>query len=145
MISFLMLKQMPLNIKSMLTYIFNEIFNDGSVPEDWNKCTVLAIPKAKGNPDHYKSYRPICLLSCVRKTFERILFMRLDYWAEKFEKLSPTQYGFRKGKGTQNCIALFAYELQNTLCKKSMCLATFLDIESAYDDVDINILCDTLL
>ena len=145
MISFSMLKHMPTNAKYLLIEIFNEIINEGSIPADWYECTVIAIPKSKGNPDHHKSYRPICLLSCVRKTFERILCMRLDYWAEKFEKISPSQYGFRKGKGTQNCISLLACELQNTFSEKSICLATFLDIESAYDDVDISILCDTLL
>lgn len=54
------------------------------------------------------------------------------------------KFGFRKGYGTQDALAVLATDLQQTYINKSMCLCTFLDITSAYDDVIIEILCQQL-
>jgi hypothetical protein len=60
-----------------------------------------------------------------------MLLLRLDLWAEKSGKLSGTQFGFRKGKGTTDCLAVL----------KNQVLVAFLDITGAYDNVLIHILC----
>jgi glycyl-tRNA synthetase alpha subunit len=38
----------------------------------------------------------------------------MDFWAEKNSILSPTQYGFRKGKGTQDCLAMLTTDISKS-------------------------------
>jgi hypothetical protein len=39
---------------------------------------------------------------------------RLEFWADGNGILSPTQYGFRKGEGTQNCLALLMTDISTS-------------------------------
>jgi hypothetical protein len=90
------------------------------------------------------SYRPISLLSCIRKLFERMLLLRLELWAEKLKILSGTRFGFRKGKGTTECLVVLTTEFKTAFHLKNQALAAFLDIIGAYDNVLIDILCREL-
>jgi hypothetical protein len=69
---------------------------------------------------------------------------RLDYWAEKFEILSPSQFGFRKGRGTRDCLSLLSSDIRISFEQKKKTLAAFLDISGAYDNVLIDVLCGNL-
>ncbi|XP_029713933.2 probable RNA-directed DNA polymerase from transposon BS isoform X1 [Aedes albopictus] len=73
-----------------------------------------------------------------------MILVRLEFWAEKHQLLSPTQYGFRQGKGTRDCQALFATDIQIAFRSKQALTAVFLDIKGAYDSVLIDILCQKL-
>jgi hypothetical protein len=92
-----MLKNLPKQAKIFLLEIYNDILLTGVVPDSWQKTKIIPILKPGKSADNADFYRPISLLSCNRKLFEKIIFTRLDYWAERFELLSPTQFGFRKG------------------------------------------------
>jgi hypothetical protein len=76
----------------------NDIINTGIIPESWRKIKTVPILKPGKKPNKADSYRPISLSFCVRKLFERIILTIMDYWAERYEMLSPTQYGFRKDR-----------------------------------------------
>jgi hypothetical protein len=60
----------------------------------------------------------ISMLPCARKLFEKIILTRLVYKAERYEILSSTQYGFRKGRGTRNCVALLSTAIQSAFERK---------------------------
>jgi hypothetical protein len=53
---------------------------------------------------------------------------------EKYEILSPTQCGFRKGRGTKDCVALLSTAIQSSFERKQQTLVGFLDISGAYYD-----------
>lgn len=53
--------------------ILNEIFSTGNFPDSWKRSLVFLIPKPVPG-----KYRPISLTSCVLKTLERLILMRLD-------------------------------------------------------------------
>jgi hypothetical protein len=80
----------------------------------------------------------------VRKLFEKMIYTRLDYWAEKFEILSPLQFGFRKDRGTRDCLSLLSSDIRISFEQKKKILVAFLDISGAYDNVLINVLCGNL-
>jgi hypothetical protein len=75
---------------------------------------------------------------------EKTVCTRLDYWAEKFEILSPLQFGFRKGRGTRDCLSLLSSDIRISFEQKKKTLAAFLDISGAYDNVLIDVLCGNL-
>jgi hypothetical protein len=64
--------------------IFNVFFSTGNITEDWRETKVFSILKPGKKPG-------IAGLSCVRIFFEKMICIRLDYWVERFDILSPSQ------------------------------------------------------
>jgi hypothetical protein len=58
--------------------------------------------------------------------------------------MTSTQYGFRKGRGTRDCLALLTTDVQTSFERNQQTVAAFIDISGAYDNVLIDILCDIL-
>lgn len=143
-IKFSLLKNLPTSAKQLLLRSYNWIFQNKSIPATWQDVKVVAILKPGKESGISQSYRPIGLLSCTRKVLEKMILVRLEFWAEKHQLLSPTQYGFRQGKGTRDCQALFATDIQIAFRSKQALTAVFLDIKGAYDSVLIDILCQKL-
>lgn len=79
-----------------LTFLFN-IITKAKNPKQWKRGLIVPIykggDKLRTSPD---SYRPVCLLSCVLKTFEKIMLSRLQSLV-----LTPNQLqqGFQRGLG----------------------------------------------
>lgn len=143
-IKFNLLKNLPSDAKCRLLNLFNIFLEQNIVPEVWRQVRVIAIQKpGKPATDHH-SYRPICMLSCVRKLMEKIILFRLDKWMESNGLLSDTQFGFRRGKGTQDCLALLSTEIQLAFAKKEQMASIFLDVKGAFDSVCIEVLADKL-
>ena len=65
--------------------------------------------------------------------FESLLLEQVEMWAENENILSPTQYGFRKGKSTRDCIAIITADIKIGFQEKMYTIVVFLDITSAYD------------
>lgn len=144
-IPFAMLRELPMIAKEHLLRLFNTFLNTGMFPESWSGCKVVAIPKPGKDPNIHTSYRPVCLLSCPRKLFEKLIHARLDFWAEKHRRIAVSQFGFRKGFGTQDCLAVFSADLEQTFARKGITLCVFMDVAAAYDDVIIDILYERLI
>ncbi|KAL8559997.1 hypothetical protein ACOMHN_041468 [Nucella lapillus] len=85
----------------MLHSSFQSCWTSGSIPMDWKKATVTAIPKDGKPPQQPFSYRPIALTPHLGKLYERVLKNRLDYHLEKNDILPLFQASFRKGR---NCM-----------------------------------------
>jgi hypothetical protein len=59
--------------------------------------------------------------------------------------LSSSQYGFRKDRGTRNCLALLTTDIQTSFKMKQQIVAAFIDLSGAYDNVLIDIICNILI
>lgn len=62
---------------------------------DWFKeSQMVVLPKPK-RPDYAlpKAYRPICLLNCMGKLFEKVLARHMQYTAQKYGIAHAGQYG----------------------------------------------------
>lgn len=144
-ISFVLIKNLDHQAKLLLLSLFNDFVLFQCFPKQWSVAKVVAILKPDKNPEEATSYRPICLLSCLRKLFEKMLQTRIDHWWESNKKSARTQFGFKKGFGTNDCITILTTDIATVYAQKSICLAAFLDISAAYDNVRIDILCDRLI
>ena len=67
------LKQGISVIAPVLTRIFNLSIQKGIVPQMWQQANVLPIFK-KGKKELLTNYRPVSLLSCNAKLFEKVIF-----------------------------------------------------------------------
>ncbi|CAL1672451.1 unnamed protein product [Lasius platythorax] len=71
---------------------------------------------------------------------ERLVNERLVWWAERHDKLHPWQNGFRRGRScAENLVSLRA-DIRTALHGDEYGMVAFLDVSSAYDNVQFNIL-----
>ena len=95
------LKLTALLIYEPLTQLFNKSLATGKYPISWKLAKVRPIFKKKGTPSEVNNYRPISLLPCISKIFEKIIFSRIYQHVTKFSLLSDKQSGYRPGHNTQ--------------------------------------------
>lgn len=143
-IKFDLLKKLPDVAKERLLNLYNKLLEQNVVPDEWRQVKVIAIQKPGKPASDHNSYRPIAMISCIRKLLEKMILNRLDKWVEDNSLLSDTQFGFRRGKGTNDCLALLSSEIQQAFAQKKQIASVFLDIKGAYDSVSIEVLCDKL-
>ena len=59
------------------------------------------------------NYRGITLLSTLGKLFTWVINNRLESWAEEYGVYIEAQYGFRKRRGTVDCIFVLSQLVDN--------------------------------
>ena len=62
--------------KSYLLTIFNEIWNNETLPQEWRDGIIVKLPK-KGDLGHCNNWKGITLLSSIGKLFCTILLKRI--------------------------------------------------------------------
>ena len=122
-------------IKLIILSIFNNILELEYFPSLWSVGNIVPIFKKGGKTD-LNNYRGITLLSCMAKLFTRLLNNRLSDWAENENKISNSQYGFRKGRGTTDCIFILKGLIDLMIARGKKLYALFVDYEKAYDYLD---------
>ncbi|KAF9415538.1 hypothetical protein HW555_006857 [Spodoptera exigua] len=144
MITYSMISQLPETGQLYLLNLYNLILKFGCVPTQWRNIKVIAIPKSDASSDSNNKLRPISLISCICKIFHTMLARRLEWFVERNEILSPSTTGFRRGQSCLDCLARLVTDIQIGLTKNSPTLACFLDIKSAYNNVLIEKMLQTL-
>lgn len=141
---YVMIKHLHNSCKLVLLDIFNCLWNKQIVPNSWKTQCVIPILKPNKSPNSHNSYRPISLASCIGKLFEQMVKLRLDYFVEKNNILPKFQFGFRKGKSTTDSFVYFIEDIRGCLLSHSSAVCTFLDVQGAYDNVDLHQLISVL-
>ena len=118
----------------LLLQFFNYIFKTG-FPHQWREGYI--IPLLKSNLTRYlcTSFRPITLINCLSKIYEKILNRRLQHFLEKHNFYSPYQSGFRAGHSTLDGLIRYQHSANSALREGKFCVAAFIDISSAFDTV----------
>ena len=98
----------------------------------------------KGDQTHCSNYRPISLLSCFHKLFEKIVKFKLDEYLKTNNILYKYQFGFRKSHSTNLAIVHVIDEIYSHLNQNMYGLGIFLDLKKAFDTVDHEILLSKL-
>lgn len=145
-IHYSMLAQLSSSAKQCLLNIYNKIWaNEITIPPSWYEYLMIPILKSGKSKNQEDSYRPIALASCVMKTYERLIKNRLEHWLEQNDLLPSFQYGFRKGRSTQEAVANLVTDVQLAFTKNHSVTALFLDIKGAYDNVILELLAKKLI
>jgi hypothetical protein len=81
---------------SALPHLFDALFRYEAFPDSWKLTRCVVIPKP-GKPSYMtpKAYRPISLLPCISKIYERIAANTIAQSATQCLAISPTQMGAR--------------------------------------------------
>ena len=87
-------------IAQPLTLLFNRSLAEGVFPQIWKTAHVTPIYKLKGERSSCSNYRPISLLSCVGKLFEKCVQKYVLEHLRSNEMITSSQSGFTQGDST---------------------------------------------
>ena len=117
-----------------LCLIFNSSLSSGLFPSSWKLANVSPIHK-KNDRQNKSNYRPISLLSCIAKVFERLVFNVLFNYCKINNLLTERNSGFKPLDSTVNqLISLVNMIYKGLDDEKEICMI-FLDISKAFDKV----------
>ena len=122
-------------LSDKLTKLFNNSFSSGIFPSDWKVATIIPLPK-DGDPFDVSNLRPVSLLPLPGKLIEKIVYNRLYSFFETNTALDDRQGGFRSGHSTINTVANFTEDIYQAINNRMFTVATFIDLQKAFDTVD---------
>ena len=96
------LREIPESMKRKLLILFNNCLLQGKIPFYWKRSTISMINKKNSDKHSTKGYRPICILPCISRLFERMLLRRISKFLNKNKVIIKQQSGFRHGRQTQD-------------------------------------------
>ena len=142
-ISSIMLKKCANIVSPFLATGFNKCIEEGVFPDDSKISRIFPLFKEGDNND-FGNYRPISLLSVIAKVFERIIYLRLIDYFERFKLLSDKQFGFRSKLSTINAALNLTEEIRDVKEQRQDPYLVLLDLKKAFDTVDHDILMSKL-
>ncbi|XP_018495048.1 uncharacterized protein LOC108864261 [Galendromus occidentalis] len=123
----------------LITRIFNESFDSGTIPDSWRIAYVKPLFKGKGSADDPNNYRCINLASHMYKAFTSTITNRLIQHCLPY--ISENQHGFLPHRSCEDAIeALMKLVEENT----KPTYAVFVDFKTAFDNVNRKKLIQTI-
>jgi hypothetical protein len=126
-----------------LSKIINKSFLLGCFPTACKIAKIIPIFKS-GSRSDLKNYRPISLLSCFSKIIETLMKNRLCMFLNRYNLINNSQHGFRANFSTTTALTDVLHTVTNSLDKKHLAIALFIDISKAFDSLNHAILLDKL-
>ena len=133
-ISHRMLKLITNEIAKPLCYIFNWSMINHVFPSIWKEANVSPIFK-KENPSLPENYRPISLLSCVGKIFERVVFKYIYNHLISHNLLYNLQSGFLPNHSTTHQLIEIYHSVLLAMENRQHTVLVFCDFSKAFDRV----------
>ena len=93
-ISIRMIKMCDKSLLKPLTLLFENSMKSSCYPDIWKRSNIIPVHK-KNDKQLVNNYRPISLLPCFGKIFEKIIFNKIYHFLLEENLLNPNQSGFR--------------------------------------------------
>lgn len=121
-------------VKENVTWLLNNCLSLGTFPEIWKNGKVIILKKGGDrNEQDPKSYRPIVLLPVLGKLLEKLVSKRLMNKFQESGSYNSKQYGFRRGRSTEDAIVDMVNIVKASPSK--YVLGIFMDIAGAFDNL----------
>jgi hypothetical protein len=125
----------PIAIISQLKTVYNSCLKIGYFPTRWKEAVGIMIPKPNKDTQVTTNHRPISLLRCIGKLFERILAHRVRGNLEDNKFFNKWQKAYRdKKEGIEHILRLVEH-VQLGQNRNWVTAAILLDVEKAFDSV----------
>ena len=121
------------HIKGYLTALYSKCLQRPYFPKTWRYGEATMIPKPGKDPTEVKSWRPITLLSCIGKGYERLIAKRMAWTALTYQVISPQHFGALPKRSCMDLVAAAAHDFENALERRLLVSAATLDAKGAFD------------
>ncbi len=133
------LKEVAKIIAPVLSYLISDSLKNGIFPHKLKVAKVIPLHKG-GARAEISNYRPISLLSCFSKIFEKTMQARLVKHLTLHNILFSSQYGFRAGHSCEHALLEAQHHIVQALERKKIAALLLLDYSKAFDMVNSDIL-----
>ena len=130
-----MLKSLGHTGKLHLLLELNRVFQSGEFPEVWKEGIGTAILKPGKARNEVGSFRIIVKTSNLGKVLERMMLRRLANLLDRKKVLNDRMSAYRRLRGAQENILDITTDIEQAVTQNGHILATFFDIEGAYDNL----------
>jgi hypothetical protein len=117
---------------SYLARLLDTTMNNGSLPEDWKRATVIPVHKG-GDRSLVTNYRPVSLTSVVCKQMEHVIASYLRQVWDKNDWLYEGQHGFRPGYSCESQVISVCQDIADSLDDGDNIDAIIVDFSKAFD------------
>ena len=125
------------DIAPILTFIFQQSLDTGTVPSDWRLANISPIFK-KGDRSKASNYRPVSITSICSKLLEHVIFSNIMDHCDENNILNDVQHGFRPGHSCETQLIITSQDVAHSLDQKEQVDAVALDFSKAFDRVPHN-------
>ena len=94
--------------------------------------------------DHFKSYRPVSLLSFVSKLTERVVHTRVNDYLSSNNLHVPSQFGYKRNHSCETFLLKLIDDILVKVDRKLGVVVLILDLSAAFDTVDHKVLLNIL-
>ncbi len=129
------IKNIACHLARPMSYLFNSFLASAYCPQSWKMSHVIPIYKGKGEFSSIENYRPISLISCFSKVFEKIVCNHIMSYVTKNNILSDAQFGFVPGKSISDQMLCFMSLWDTALMHKLAVHVVYFDLSKAFDTV----------
>lgn len=142
-----MLRALPEEMIVKLAAGYTLCLRDGLFPTEWKRASLVLIPKGGESSPGIPKVRPICLLSEVGKTFERVIVGRISDWMkeQQMAQLSDDQYGFRENRSTCDALIRVKKTIEQATKEGGYAVAVSLDIKNAFNSIPWGVIRQALI
>lgn len=122
-----------------LHLLIQNIWEHGTLPQDWKDANIVVIYKQKGDRAVCGNSRGISLLSIAGKVLAKIMLSRLvEHISETV--LPETQCGFRKTRSTTDMVFVLRQLLEKSREHHKDLFVAFIDLSKAFDTINRELL-----
>lgn len=128
-------------LSPFLTVLFRRSLTMGSFPSSWKRAVITPTwKKSATNSDDVSSYRPISKLPVLSKLLERIVCKQICHHINLHNCLPRLQSAYRKHHSTETAVLKIISDALKCIDNGQVCGFLSLDLSSAFDCVDFDIL-----
>ncbi len=117
---------------SYLARLLYTTINNGTLPGDWRRATVIPIHKG-GDRSLVSNYRLVSLTSVVCKQMEHVIASYLRRVWDKNDWLYESQHGFRQGYSCESQVITVCQDIADSLDNGDKIDAIIVDFSKAFD------------
>ena len=130
-------------LRHIIFHLCHKSLSTGIFPDKLKIAKVLPFFKTD-DKTLLNNYRPISILPCFSKIFERIMYNRVYDHLISNNLLYKQQFGFQKNHSTEHAILHLVNELTKSFKQQKYTLGVFIDLSKAFDTVNHAVLLEKL-
>ena len=129
----------------ILRSAINKSFNQGIFPNSLKHGTVQPVLKSKdADIENLKNYRPVTNTTFLAKLVEKAANTQLVNYLESNSLFPAHQSAYRKHHSCETTMIKVIDDIQTLISQKKMVMLVLLDLSSAFDTIDQDILLSKL-
>lgn len=129
------IKALPKFFSRILLPLFNKSLKQGIFP-DVMKRAIIAPAEKGGDLTQMTNYRPIALLPCLAKVFEKCVKEKILNFLNHINFLSEQQFGFTKNKSTDTALFTHITNIVECIEENNAAVGVYIDLAKAFDTVN---------